>query len=115
VIVPPRVRPGQTVDLVLTYSYGNTGYQPVIAFTLPDGTDCPDVTVTSLGTPQTVTYAVPGNSYPGPSLMVPFTVQVSQQAKAAVLGLRLVPPAGVSGRPSPPSPAVPAFLTIATA
>jgi len=115
VIVPPRVKPGQTVDLVLTYGYGNTGYQPVITFAWPDGTDCTDIKVISTGKPQTVAYAVPGNSYPGPCLMVPLTVQVSAQAKSAVLGLRMVPPAGVSGHPSPPAPAVPAFLTIATA
>jgi hypothetical protein len=115
VIVPPRAKPGQTVELVLTYAYGTAGYQPQIVFTAPDGSDCADVTVTAVGTPQTVTYAVPGNSYPGPSLMVPFTVKVSAQAKPAVLGLRMIPPSGVGGLPPPPGPAVPAFLTIATA
>jgi hypothetical protein len=115
VIVPPRAKPGQTVDLALTYSYGNSGYQPVITFACPDGSDCPDVKVVSIGTPQTVTYAVPGNSYPSPCSVVRFKVQVSAQAKPEVLGLRLLAPAGVSGQLSPPVPAVPAFLTIATA
>jgi hypothetical protein len=115
VIVPPRAKPGQTVELALTYSYGNAGYQPVVAFTLPDGAACPDVTVVSIGVPRRVTYAVPGNSYPSPCSMVHITVRVSQQAKPAVLGLRLLAPDGVSGQPSAPTPAVPAFLTIATA
>ena len=109
VIVPPRAKPGQTVELALTYAPSDDAYQPRVVFTNPDGSDCVDVKVLSYGTPASVTYAVPGNTYPSTNSMVPITVQVSPQATPSVLGLRMIPTDGSS------PPAIPAFLTIATA
>jgi hypothetical protein len=112
VIVPPRVEPGRSVDLVLTFNPDSSGSTaaPSMAFVAPDGTISSDVTISNVRHPYTVTYAVPGNSYPSSCSAVSFTAQVSRQAQPAVLGLRLTSP-GMTA--DPPPPPIPAFLTIA--
>lgn len=109
VIIPPRVKPGQEVDLVLTYT-ARDGYGPIVTFVTDDGTPSGDATVVSYGTPEPVTYAVPGNTYPSANMAVTLRVAVSSTAAPAVLGLRL---AGYAEGDEPP--AAPAFLTIADA
>lgn len=113
VIVPPRVKPGQSVKLVLTFSADSSGGSnaPVMTFVAPDGSIAPDVLVSNVGQPYSVTYAVPGNSYPSQNLAVEFTVNIAAHAQPAVLGLRLTSP---GTNPSPPPPPIPAFLTIDT-
>jgi hypothetical protein len=116
-IIPPTVPAGQTNQaLALTYA-APTGTQPLppdqwpsVVFTLPNGQPDTDITVAVAGMNPNVNYAVPGNTYPGPSQLLNLQVSVSAAAQAGVRGVVIVPKrltfssAGV---------AAPAFLVIA--
>jgi hypothetical protein len=101
VIVPPRVRPGQTgLSMALTCSGVTDGRSPAIAFS-GDG-----ITVSNVSPPSTVTYAVPGNTYPGPCQLVTFDLDIASTAED---GLRSIE---VTNFAQPPGPPAPAFLDV---
>jgi hypothetical protein len=96
VIVPPRVAQGATQQMVLTCA-GVGADAPQISFSPGD-----DVTVTDVSAPTSVTYAVPGNTYPGTYQAVTFEVTVADTAQ---LGLRSIVAADAAHPPGEPAPA----------
>ena len=99
--IPPKVTIGSSsVPMVLTtdaidFSKGN----PVITF------DDPAITATFVRH-DTVSYAIPGNSYPSSSIALYFTVNVGATAKPGAHGVFL------SEANESPGPAMPALLQI---
>ncbi|SEU26589.1 hypothetical protein [Stigmatella erecta] len=81
-LIAPKVQQGQSkVRMVLTASQTGTG-QPTVAF---DGTG---VTVQFTGA-EVVTYAVPGNTYPGPVLALSIEVSVAADAPLGARGVTI--------------------------
>jgi hypothetical protein len=102
VIVPPDVVQGTTVQLALTYAAGTTNGLSDVSFSAEG------VEVTAIGAPVDVTYATPGNSYPGPCLLTTLTVEV---AAGAALGPCAIQLTG-DGEGQQTGPAAPAFLNV---
>jgi hypothetical protein len=112
-IIPPTLVPGQSrQQLVLTCTLPGTLSQlPDVIFTGTDGKGDPAILAVVTGYVPSVTYAVPGNTYPGPVQLLYLQVSVAPSAAPGVRSLVLVP-AGQSF--SPALPQAPAFLVIAT-
>jgi hypothetical protein len=103
--MPPIVKQGDSgVELALTCSgvvLGPENQLPEVTFT-PAG----DITVTNVTGPSTVTYAVPGNSYPSENQLLTLTIDVASDAQ---LGLRGVQ---VTNYGQPVADAAPALLNV---
>ena len=88
VIMPPMVEPGDSgVELALTCSgvvLGPENQLPDVSFT-PGG----DITVTEVTGPTTVTYAVPGNSYPSQNQLLTLTVDIASDAQPRLYGVQV--------------------------
>lgn len=116
-IIPPTLLPGQTNQgLALTYA-APTGDKtlppnqwPSVLFTLPNGQPDSSITATVVGMNPSVTYAVPGNTYPGASQLLNLQVSASATAQPGIRGVVIVP-AGVVFADA--GVAAPAFLAIA--
>jgi hypothetical protein len=108
VIISPLVEQGaEGVELVLTCSgvaVGPQGQMPTITFPPSD-----DITVTAVEGPETVTYAVPGNSYPSDNQLLRLTVDIDATAE---LGLRGIQVTNYGQNAGPPAPA---FLNVVPA
>jgi hypothetical protein len=105
VIMPPIVKQGDSgVELALTCA----GVVPGPENQLPDVSFPPggDITVTDVTGPTTVTYAVPGNSYPSENQLLTLTIDVASDAQ---LGLRGVQ---VTNYGQPTADAAPALLNV---
>ena len=95
VIVPASIPQGASdVELALTCS-GAAGAAPQIAF----GGE--GVAVSGVSAPVSVSYAVPGNSYPGDCQLVRFTISVDASAAPGLRGLTI---ANAGQRPGPAGP-----------
>jgi hypothetical protein len=104
VIVPPRVEQGASASLALACASVTGGQAPTIVFSGGG-----DVKVTNVSAPRAITYAVPGNTYPGPCQLVTFEIAVSRGAAPGVRSLTLADANGAA------APAAPAFLEIVAA
>ena len=93
-LIAPRVQPGQTYQMVLTAAMVSSG-APAVTF------DDPAITAQVTGSSQ-VTYAVPGNSYPGPATALTIAVTVQSSVSA---GLHAV---SING-----GPVMPALVNVA--
>ena len=102
VIVPPDVEQGATTELAVVYAPQSPGGPQLdaVAF-LGDGVD-----VIALGAPTEVSYATPGNSYPGPAQVATVTVAVDADAAPGPYSIQLT---GAGQQPGPPAPA---FLNV---
>jgi hypothetical protein len=118
-IIPPTLRCGQQKQaLALTYA-APTGTSPLpstqwptVVFTLPNGQADASVTATVVGFDPKVTYAVPGNTYPGDTQLLNLQVSVAANAPPGVRGVVIVPAGQVF---SPAVVPAPAFLVVAAA
>jgi len=116
-IIPPTLLQGQSQQaLVLSCALPSgesalaQAQWPSVVFTLPDGSADPGVTITVSAFNPSVSYAVPGNTYPSPSQLLYLQVSVAAGAVAGVRGVVIVP-AGQSF--SANLPVAPAFLVVA--
>jgi hypothetical protein len=108
VIVPPLAEPGWTVQLALTCTYtaGPEGQLPYVAFISAGGVST-DITV-SVASGGDVTYAVPGNTYPGPVQLLQLTLTIAANAELGLRSIKVVNYGQVAGT----NPAAPAFLLV---
>lgn len=117
-IIPPTLRPSAVnVPLALTY-VAPTGITPIpqaqwpkVIFTLPNGQADTSVTTTVIGFNPSVTYAVPGNTYPSASQLLNLQVSVAANAPSGVRGVVIVP---FGQTFSPSITPAPAFLVVAS-
>jgi hypothetical protein len=104
VIIPPIVKPGQKgVLLTLTCTGvvpGPSGELPQVAF---DGND---IAVTVLGLTENLTYAVPGNSYPGAVQALSLSIDVPSGARLGLRSITIASYGATAGQPAP------AFLNV---
>jgi len=114
-IIPPTVPAGQSAALALIYA-APTGtsplpetQRPAVVFTLNGQAD-PSITTKVIGFNPEVTYAVPGNTYPGPSQLLNLQVSVAPGAPVGTRGVVIVPAGQVL---SPAITPAPAFLVVA--
>lgn len=116
-IIPPTVYPGEkNVALALTYA-APTGEKPLppdqwptVYFTNADGSIDSTVSTKVDGFNPSVTYAVPGNTYPSASQLLNLSVSVAATAPAGVRGVVIVP---AGQQFSPALTPAPAFLVVA--
>ena len=116
-IIPPTVHAGDTnLKLALTYA-APTGTNPLtpqqwpqVVFTLPNGQADTSITTSVIGFQPSVTYAVPGNTYPSASQLLSLSVAVGSGAPAGVRGIVIVPAGQVFSTQLTPAPA---FLVVA--
>jgi hypothetical protein len=118
-IIPPTLVPGQKNQaLALTYAAptGNSALPPTqwptVVFTLPNGQADSSVTTTVAGFNPSVTYAVPGNTYPSESQLLNLRVGVAANSPPGVRGVVIVPAGQVFSSSAIPAPA---FLVVAAA
>lgn len=107
VLTPPRVAPGDTAAMAITCdTVDTTNGRPTVEFLLP-GTDTVDAALIARVTgTQNVTYAIPGNSYPGTYTSVQFTLQAAPDAAVGVRDVR------VTNAGQAASAAAPGFLQV---
>jgi hypothetical protein len=97
VIVPPRVPAGASgLRMALTCAAVTPGRAPTITFQ-----GAGDVQVSNVSEPTTVSYAVPGNTYPSPCQLVTFELSVSADAAAGGRGVVIVNPGQAPGEWAP--------------
>lgn len=114
-IIPPTLAPGaQNAALAMTFAAPSSttpppAQWPTVVFTLPNGNADPTITARVVGYAQ-VSYAVPGNTYPGPCQLLNLQVSVAPNAAPGVRGVVIVP-FGQTFSPSIVS--APAFLVVA--
>lgn len=113
-IIPPTVPPGSKVQLALTFS-SPSGSQnlpqpkwPTVAFTTEDGQADSSIKVQVTGFEPNITYAVPGNTYPGECQLLSLEVSVDAKAASGVRGI-VIAPTGVAFDSITPAPA---FLVV---
>lgn len=115
-IIPPSLPPGaqqQALALTCALPTGSSplaqNQWPAVVFTQTDGQPDPTISATVTGFNPSVSYAVPGNTYPSASQLLNLTVTVAPGAAAGVRGVVIVP----SGQTFAGSGvAAPAFLVI---
>lgn len=108
VLTPPQVRGGFVMQMAITCDTVNLSRGlPTVEFLLGDVPD-KDLTARVTGT-QAVSYAIPGNSYPGDYVSVQFTLSVARNAAPAVRSVR------VTNAGQQPGPAAPGFLVVVPA
>ena len=96
VIVPPQIAAGVSrAQMALTCTAVTPGAAPEISFE-GDG-----ISVTNVSEPGAVTYAVPGNSYPGPCQVVTFDLSVDAQAAPGLRSVVVVNPGQEPGEWAP--------------
>ena len=117
-IIPPTIYAGEkNVALALTYAapLGSVPLPetqwPTVYFTNADGSIDSSVGVKVTGYTETVTYAVPGNTYPSPSQLLNLSVSVAGNSPAGVRGIVIVPAGQVFSSSLTPAPA---FLVVAS-
>jgi hypothetical protein len=107
VLTPPTAGAPDNAQMCITCDTVDLTYGlPTVEF-FPPGASTPDqwIAVTVTGT-QTVTYAIPGNSYPGTYTSVQFTLQVDSRAAAGVRDVR------VTNARQRPGASAPGFLQV---
>ncbi len=114
-IIPPAVRPGQTVPLVLTYAAPEPdptkitpAQWPQVFFTLASGTPDPAIRAKVTGFNPSIYYAPPGNTYPGINQLLQLSVTVAGGAPAGLRGVVIV----ASGQRFSEIPPAPAYLFV---
>lgn len=118
-IIPPTLLAGQSAQpLALTYAAptGTTvlpqNQWPTVVFTQADGSADTTITTTVADIDFSVTYAVPGNTYPSTSQLLKLQVSVASSAAPGVRGVVIVPHGQTF---SSSMVAAPAFLVVAAA
>ena len=99
VIMPPVVAQGATGQLALACS-GVGGQPPSVAFSINGGSSG-DIKVSGVSGPTTITYAVPGNSYPSDSQLVTFAVSVAPGAPLGLWDVTVTNAGGQTGIQAP--------------
>lgn len=115
-IIPPTViAGGKEAALALTYA-APTGTNslpktqwPTVVFTLPSGEADTSITAAVTGFNPNINYAVPGNTYPGPTQLLNLNVTVAADAPAGTRGVVIVPAGQVFSTSITPAPA---FLVV---
>lgn len=97
-LIAPWVRPGASVPMTLVVAGINPTKPPAVSFG-------PGVEVT-VGAITSVTYAIPGNSYPGPNFAIALTVSVDSSAALGLRGCQVTNPGQA------PAAAMPALLNV---
>jgi hypothetical protein len=87
-LIAPFVQPGQKYDMTLTVAGANG--TPAVAATL-NGEPDSSIQISVTGS-QSVTYAVPGNSYPSSATALSLSVVVSNNAQLGVRGITVTNP-----------------------
>ncbi|HYO73413.1 MAG TPA: hypothetical protein VEU33_45840 [Archangium sp.] len=115
-IIPPTVPPGASDQRLALIYAAPTGSQvlpptqwPQVIFTGADGQPDTSISAKVIGFESSVTYAVPGNTYPSASQLLKLSVNVAAEAVQCVRGVIIVP----SGQPTSNITPAPAFLVIA--
>jgi len=116
-IIPPTLSPCQSKQaLALTYAAPTGEAQippsqwPEVVFTLPNGQPDTNITTTVVGFNPSISFAVPGNTYPAPAQLLNLHVNVAASAAIGVRGVVIVPAGQVFSKAAV---AAPAFLVVA--
>jgi hypothetical protein len=88
-IIPAEVQPGSSAEFALTCDTTTVAPLPTVQISTPDGSAAdPSISATVVGS-ASVTYAVPGNSYPGTYTLLNLRIDVAPEARTGVRGVRV--------------------------